>query len=188
MTTLTVHRPTSGDVHRLDNTLVARLRELAQTQPDDRIAETLNAQGFTTQHGLGWTYRRVMDTRRRHHIPTACPITPSDESPRGDGLVSVRTAAQRFHTSRSTILNWARKGLLYSEHKAGVCPLWVRLSPEAIARLSRTTAPPQSLSVRQACQRWHLTKTQLWAAVRARQGRGYRVLCRQHWEFRVIIF
>jgi DNA invertase Pin-like site-specific DNA recombinase len=187
MTTLTVHRPTSGDVHRLDSTLVARIREFARTQPDDRIAEILNAQGSTTQHGFPWTYRRVMDTRRRHQIPTACPITPSDYSPRGDGLVAVRTAAQQFHTSRSTILNWARKGLLYSEHKAGVCPLWVRLSLEDVARLTRTTAPAQSLTVRQACHRWQLTETQLWAAVRAGQYRGYRVLCRQHWEFRVTL-
>jgi DNA invertase Pin-like site-specific DNA recombinase len=185
MTTLTVHRPTSGDVHRLDNTLVARIWELAQTQPDDRIAEILNAQGFTTQHGVGWTYRRVMDTRRRHNIPTACPITPSDDSPRGDGLVSGRTAAQQCHTSRSTILNWARKGLLYSEHKAGVCPRWVRLSPEDVACLTRTLAPPQSLTIRQACQRWQITEAELWAAMRAGQCRGYRVLCRQHWEFRV---
>jgi hypothetical protein len=187
MTTLAVHRPTSGDVHRLDNTLVARIRELAQTQPDDRIAEILNAQGFTTQHGLVWSYRRVMDTRRRHKIPTACPITPSDEFPRGDGLVSVRTAAQQFHTSQSTILNWARKGLVYSEHKAGVCPLWIRLLPEDVARLTLTSAPPESLSIREACRRLHLTESQLWTAVRIGQYTGYRVRCRQHWEFRVTI-
>lgn len=151
MTTLTVHRPTSGDVHRLDNTLVARIRELARTQPADRIAELLNAQGFTTQHGLVWTYRRVLDTRRRHQISTPCPTTPSDDSPRGDGRVSVRTAAQRFHTSLSTSLNWARKGLLYSEHKTGVCPLWVRLSPADVARLTRRRPHPRaSLSAKRA--------------------------------------
>jgi DNA invertase Pin-like site-specific DNA recombinase len=187
ITTLTVHRPTSGDVHRLDSTLVARMRQLAQTQPDDRIAETLNTHGFTTQQGLPWTYRRVQDTRRRHHIPTACPITPCDESPRGDGLVSVRSAAQRFHTSRSTILNWARKGLLYSEHKAGVCPLWIRLLPEDVARLTLTSAPPQSLSLREAGRRLHLTESQLWAAIRRGQGTGYRVLRRQRWQFRVTL-
>jgi hypothetical protein len=171
ITTVAVRRPTSGDVHRLESTLVAHIRELAQSQPDDRSAEILNAPGFTTQQGLPWTYRRVQDTRRRHQIPTACPITPSDDSPRGDGLVSVRTAAQRLHTSRSTILNWTRKGLLYSEHKAGGCPRWVRLSAEDVARLTRTTAPPQSLTVRQACQRWQLTETHLWTAVRAGQYR-----------------
>src|SRR4029453_19147545 len=118
VTTVTVRRPTCGDVHRLDRTVGARIRELAQTYADDRIAALLNAQGFTTQQGLPWTYRRVLDTRRRHHIPTACPITPRDHPPRGDGLVSVHAAAGQFQTSRSTILNWARRGLLYSEQKA----------------------------------------------------------------------
>jgi DNA invertase Pin-like site-specific DNA recombinase len=187
ITTFTVPRPTSGDVHRLDTTVVARIRDLAQTHSDDRIADTLNAEGFTTQHGLAWTYRRVMDTRRRHKIPTACPITPSDDTPRGDGLVPVRTAAQRLQTSQSTILNWARKGLLYSEHKAGICPRWIRLSPEDIARLTCTTAPPQSLTVRQACQRLQLTEPQLWTAVRAGHYQGYRVRDRHHWEFRVTL-
>src|SRR5262245_5547993 len=121
VTTVTVRRPTCGDVHRLDSTVVARIRELAQTYPDDRIATLLNAEGFTTQQGLPWTYRRVQDTRRRHHLPTACPVTPRGSQPRGDGLVSVHTAAKQLQTSRSTILNWARRGLLYSEHKAGIC-------------------------------------------------------------------
>jgi DNA invertase Pin-like site-specific DNA recombinase len=185
ITTLTVHRPTSGDVHRLDSGLVARIRELAQTQPDDRIAEFLNTQGFTTRHGLPWTYRRVMDTRRRHAIPTACPIPPRDEAPRGDGLVSVRMAARQFQTSPGTILHWVRKGLLYSEQKPGVCPLWVRVAPEDIARLTQPTAPPQSLSIRHACQRWQMTVAQLWAGVKAGQYIGYRIRHHQRWEFRV---
>src|SRR5262249_11404902 len=96
VTTMTVRRPTCGDVHRLESTVVARVRELAQTYPDDRIATLLNAEGFTTQQGSPWTYRRVLDTRQRHHLPTACPITPRDYQPRGDGLVSVHTAAQQF--------------------------------------------------------------------------------------------
>lgn len=185
ITTVTVHRPTSGDVHRLDKALVAHIRELAQVQPDDHIAELLNRQGYTTRHGLPWTYRRMMDTRRRHAIPTACPITPRDETPRGDGLVSVQMAARQFHTSPGTILNWIRKGLLYSMHKPGVCPLWVRVTPEDLARLTRTTTPPQSLSIRQACQRWHLTIAQLWAGVKTGQYIGYRIRHNQRWEFRV---
>ena len=129
----------------------------------------------------------MRDTRRRHHISTACPITPRDHQPRGDGLVSVHVAAEQFQTSRSTVLNWARKGLVYSEHKAGVCPLWIRLSPEDVARLTLSSAPPQSLSIRQACKRLHVTEGQLWAAVKAGQYTGYRVHRNQRWEFRVTI-
>jgi hypothetical protein len=161
------------------------MRERAQTQPDDRIAALLNTPGWTTRHGFPWTYRRVMDIRRRHAMPTACPITPRDAAPRGDGLVSVRMAAQHFQTSPGTILPWARKGRLYSEQKPGVCPLWVRAAPEDLARLTRTTAPPQSLSIRHACQRWQITVAQLWAGVKAGQYVGSRIRHHQRWEFRV---
>jgi hypothetical protein len=126
-----------------------------------------------------------MDTRRRHAIPTACPITPRDETPRGDGLVSVRMAARQFQTAPGTILHWVRKGLLYSEQKPGGCPLWGRVAPEDLTRLTRTTAPPQSLSIRQACHPWHITVAQLWAGVKAGQYSGYRIRHHQRWEFRV---
>jgi DNA invertase Pin-like site-specific DNA recombinase len=187
VTTVTVRRPTCGDVHRLDSVVVARIRELAQTDADDQIAALLNAQGFTTQQGLPWTYRRVLDTRRRHHIPTACPITPRGHEPRGDGLVSVHAAARQFETCRSTILNWACRGLLYSEHKAGICPLWIRVLPEDVARLTQRTVPAQSVGIRQACQALHITEAELWAAVKAGHYTGYRVRRHQHWEFRITI-
>jgi hypothetical protein len=187
VTTVRVRRPTCGDVHRLDNAVVARIRELARTHADDRVATLLNAQGSTTHQGLPWTYRRVLDTRRRHHIPTACPIPPRGHEPQGDGLVSVHAAARQFETSCRTILNWARKGLLYSEHKAGLCPLWVRVLPEDVARLTQKTVPAQSLGIRQAYQALHLTEAELWAAVKAGHYTGYRVRCHQHWEFRITI-
>ena len=129
----------------------------------------------------------MLDTRRRHHLPTACPITPRGYQPRGDGLVSVHTAAKQFETSCSTILNWARRGLLYSERKAGICPLWVRVLPEDVARLTQRTVPPRSLSIRQACQTLHVTEAELWATVKAGHYTGYRVRRHQHWEFRITI-
>src|SRR5262249_54253909 len=89
ITTLQGARPRAGDAHRLEAGVVALIRELAQTHADDRIAEILNQRGLVTQQGLPWNYRRVMESRRRHDIASACPITPRDRSPRGDGLLSV---------------------------------------------------------------------------------------------------
>ena len=63
--------------------------------------------------------------------------------------------------------------------------LWVRVTPEDLARLTRTATPPQSLSIRQACQRWHLTVAQLWTGVKTGQYIGYRIRPNQRWEFRV---
>jgi hypothetical protein len=115
VTTLTVPRPTSADAHRLDPTVVALVRELTQTYSDDRIAEILNARGLKTPQGLPWSYRRVIEARYRYRIPTACPITPRDHEPRGDGLLSVNAAAERLEISPNTIVLWARKGILSSE-------------------------------------------------------------------------
>lgn len=187
VTTRMVPRPTSADAHRLDATVVALIRELAQTHPDDRVAEILNQSGRGTQQGLPWSYRLVMETRRRHHIPTACPITPRGNEPRGDGLISVNTAAERFHTHPNTIVLWVRKGILYSEHKTGMCPLWVRVTPEDIARLTQATAPPNSLRIRDARRVLQLSEAQLWDQVKAGHYSICRVRQNQHWEFRITI-
>ena len=187
VTTLTVPRPTSADAHRLDATIVALVRELAQTHSDDRIAEILNARGLKTRQGLPWSYQRVMGMRYRQHIPTACPITPRDHQPCGDGLLSVNAATERLDTSPNTIVLWARKGILSSEQKSGTCPIWVRVTPEDIARLTQSAVPPDSLRIRQACQVLQLTAAQFWAEVKAGHYTIYRVRQNEHWEFRVAI-
>jgi hypothetical protein len=128
-----------------------------------------------------------METRQRHGIPTACPITPRDNQPRGDGLISVNTAAQQLQTHHNTIVLWARKGILYTEHKAGICPLWVRLTPQDTARLTQSSIPPNSLRIRQACQRLHMKEAQFWAEVRAGRYMVYRVRENNHWVFRVTL-
>jgi DNA invertase Pin-like site-specific DNA recombinase len=148
VTTLQVPRPTAGDAHRLEARVVALIGDLAQTHADDQIAEILKERGLVTQQGLPWTYRRVMDTRRRHGIPTACPITPRHSQPRGDGLLSVASAAQQLDTCPNTIVLWARKGIVYSEQKAGTCPIWVRLTPDDVARLMQSIPPAGSLRIR----------------------------------------
>jgi len=187
VTPYTVPRPTAADGHRLDATLVALIRELAQTHPDDQVAELLNQRGLKSQQGLPWSYRLVMETRRRHQIPTACPITPRGSEPRGDGLISLKAAAQRFDAHPNTILLWARKGILYSEHKPGMCPIWVRVTPDDFARLNQVMAPADSLRIRQACKVLRLSEAQLWDQVKAGRYTVCRVQQHQHWEFRIIV-
>ena len=187
VTTLVVHRPTAADAHRLPSATIELIRNLAQQHPDDIIADLLNQQGLKTQHGLDWSYRRVLDNRRRHHIPTACPIVPLDNQPRGDGLVSVKVAAQQFHTSINTILLWARKGILYNEQKVGVCPVWVRITPEDFVRLNQPVAPPDSLQIGQVCKKMQINRAHFWEQVRLGRYTVYRVKEGMHWEFRVTL-
>jgi len=186
-TTLQVRRPTLGDAHRLEASVVALIADLAQNHPDDQIAEILNQRGLVTQQGLLWSYRRVMESRRRHDIPTACPITPRDRAPRSDGLLSVKSAAEQLGTCPNTIVHWARKGIVSSEQKAGTCPIWVRLRADDVARLMQATPPAGSLRIRQACQMLHLSEAQLWAEVKAGRYTVYRVRENKHWEFRITI-
>ena len=185
LTSLAVHRPTTADGHRLPASTVELIRSLAQQHPDDHIAEILNQQGLKTQQGLDWSYRRVMETRRRHHIPSSCPIVPHNKQPRGDGLISAQAAAQYLHTCPNTILLWARKGILYNEHKAGVNPVWVRVTPEDIARLNQPVAPENSLSIRQASKTLQINPTHFWEQVRLGRYTVYRVQKGKQYEFRV---
>jgi len=76
-----------------DPAVIQRVRDLAPTCPDHRIAEHLNAEGLCTQTGKAWTHQRVQSIRKQYHIPTGCPVGPTSTAPRGDGLVSVNTAA-----------------------------------------------------------------------------------------------
>jgi len=186
VTTVSVPRPTTAEAHRLDAGLVAQIRQLAQTHSDDALAEILNQQGLKTRQGLSWTYRRVMGTRRRYAIPTACPITPRDNQPRGDGLLSVTAAAHQLTIRPNTILVWARQGIVASEHKPGLCPIWVRLTPDDVARLTQVTPPANSLRIHQACQVLHLSEAQLWAEIKTGRYTVYRVRQNKHWEFRIV--
>ena len=46
--------------------VLARIGTLAQTLPDDQIAQRLNAEGVRTQTGKPWTYERVWAMRNQH--------------------------------------------------------------------------------------------------------------------------
>jgi hypothetical protein len=114
---LRVRRPSSGEQACTPAPVLDRLRTLAQQHPDDRVAALLNAEGLRTRQGLPWTYRRVGEVRHRHAIPTACPIVPNEDGPRGDGLVAVSVLAAQVGVTRSAIGRWCRCGFLEAEQK-----------------------------------------------------------------------
>jgi hypothetical protein len=113
------------------------------------------------------------------------PIVPHNKQPLGDGLISAQAAAQYLHTCSNTILLWARKGILYNEHKAGLNPVWVRVTPEDIARLNQPIAPEDSLSIRQASTKLQISPTHFWEQVRLGRYTVNRVHKGKQYEFRV---
>lgn len=112
-----------------------RLRTLAQHLSDDQIADRLNADCFPTATGLPWTLARVRAVRRKHHIPTACPLGTPKPGPRGDGLLKAREAAQRLSVHPCMISQWFQSGLITGCQRKPGGWLWIRLTDEDLLRL-----------------------------------------------------
>ena len=113
-----------------DEQVLRRIRQLAPIHPDHRIADLLNADGFVTQTGKTWTYQRVFSIRKQHDIPTGCPIDTGQDIPRGDGLVSVKTAANMLNVSASTIHLWAKQGVLQYDQRVQLSKRWIKVDDE----------------------------------------------------------
>jgi len=184
---LQVYRPSSGDHTRTAEPVLGRIRTLAQQHPDDRISEILNAEGLTTRMGFSWTPERVRHIRAYHGIPTACPIMPQDSETRGDGLISVRAAAERLGVVPSSFTHWCKWGFVQTEQRGPGSPLWLRLTEEDFARLDGTAGNQGygQWTLLQAKHALGLTREEIWE--RARQGEfiAYRTHVGDHWEWRL---
>jgi hypothetical protein len=184
---LHVRRPATSDHLRTPAPVLERLRALAPQLPDERIAEALRGEGFTTRMGLPWTAARVQHIRNNHQIPTGCPTLPPAGHARGDGLVPVRMAAAILGVAPTAIGHWRKWGFLHGEQCGAGSPVWVRLTGEDIARLDGTLAA-------QGYGRWRLrdgqrmlglTNEQLWEKARRQELIAYRARVADHWEWRI---
>lgn len=184
-TTHTVVCPPSGWHCLTDPALVARLRALAPTQPDHRIADQLNTEGICTRTGKPWTAARVASVRKQYAIPTGCPVDPTGGARRGDGLVPVATAAQLLHVSPSLIHVWADHGALATEQRRACSYRWVHLTEEDLARLSGGVACAHLPSLREVMRQRGCTGAEVWALVQAGHYVAYRCFVGRHWEWRL---
>jgi hypothetical protein len=163
------------------------MRTLAQQHPDDRVAALLNAEGLRTRMGLPWTYARVGLVRHRHGIPTACPIVPQADGPRGDGRVSVATVAAQLGVARSVVGRWCRCGFLDADQKATLDPRWIRLTADDLARADGTLAAQGygRWRIREALRVLDLSEEALYQQLRDGTLIAYRAHIGDHWEWRV---
>jgi DNA invertase Pin-like site-specific DNA recombinase len=168
-----------------DANLVQRIREMATTCPDHQIAEHLNAGGVRTQTGKNWTYERVHSIRKQHHIPTRCPIDPTVSAPRGDGLVSVKTAAQLLQISPSLVHLWAKMGVLEYDQRVEASKRWVRITEADVVRLTGSTDCAHLLTIAEVMMARNLTRGEVWAFVRAGWFVAYRSRHGGNWEWRL---
>jgi DNA invertase Pin-like site-specific DNA recombinase len=169
---------------RTETEVITRLRELAQTLPDHRIAERFNAEGLLTRTGKAWTYTRVHSMRKQHGIETACPLHTQEVRQRADGLVPVKVVAQRLAVSPSLVHVWVQHGVLAHDQRQSASRVWVRLDEDDLARLdgSSPLAPhlPGFVEVMRA---EHLSPDALWDRVRRGEYRAFRVQRGQCWQW-----
>jgi DNA invertase Pin-like site-specific DNA recombinase len=165
--------------------LVQRIRELAAHYPDHQIAEILNAEGIATQTGKPWTYKRVVSVRKQHHLPTACPLDPTQPTPRGDGLVSAKSAAQLLQISPALVHLWADHGVLVSDQRVPGSKLWVRVTNADLTRLQGALQCDHLPTIVDVMAERQVTRDEVWALVCAGQYLAYRVRNGRNWEWRL---
>jgi DNA invertase Pin-like site-specific DNA recombinase len=181
-TSLDIPRPRRGTPPA---TAVAnRLRQLVSHLTDDQIAEQLNAEGFPTATGLPWTLDRVRAVRRKHKIPTACPLGSANSSPRGDGLLKAAQVAKRLAVHPSMIALWFRQGLISGHQRKPGGYLWIRLNDDDLHRLDGST-PWQSemISLLQAPQKLGAPSEQIRAMILAGDFTACRIRHQDAWRW-----
>jgi hypothetical protein len=157
---------------------------MAQHYPDDQIAQILNQQQFPTATGLSWTRARVYAVRRKHRIPSACPLQSASPKPRGDGLVKARSAAQRLGVHPSMIADWFSRGLIDGCQAKPRSPLWVSLDDHIFQRLNGQhplTADMHPL--RQVQTSLDLSDADLCDRIRSGEFTPYRICQHNRWRW-----
>ncbi len=179
-----VHCPPLGWHACTDVEVIARLRELAVRHPDHQIAVQLNNEGLRTRTGRPWTYARVHSMRKRHGIPTGCPLNTRDAAPRADGLMPIAVAAKRLGISPSLVHVWVRHGVLRHDQRRSASRVWVRLDAEDLARLDGSSQTAEGLpSFAEVRRTEHLSREVLWDRVCRGEYQAFRVRHGQVWQW-----
>ena len=161
-----------------------RLRQLAQLLPDDQIAEQLNSDHFPTATGLPWTLQRVRAARRKHHIPTTCPLGTQKHGPRGDGLLKSSDIAQLLGVHLCMISQWFQQGLITGHQRKPGGWLWIRLTAEDRHRLDGSAHYlPEMIPLPDAPQVLGVTTVQLRAMLLAGDLTAFRLHQQDTWRW-----
>jgi hypothetical protein len=131
------------------------IAQLARTQTDAEIAESLNRQQITTLRGQRWTVDRVVDCRLKNAIPSAFTLVPALRLADSPYRTTAEIAAE-VQIDQSIVQTWYRLGLVTSKQNGPQSPLWIDWTETAQARLSSTAAfDPRMISVRALGRQQH---------------------------------
>ncbi len=128
-----------AEVVRTKPAVVDRIRALASTHTDQRIAEMLNLEGFTPGTGGFFTTSKIHWIRYANQIPTVCPEAPGacPTGQRGDGRYSTKAVAELLNVDVSTVATWCDQGRLDCVRAKPRGPRWIELTPKIIRKLRK---------------------------------------------------
>ena len=92
---------------RYSDEIIQKIRDLAKTLHDTKIADTLNQLGIKSSSGQPFTSSMIKWLRYKHDIP-ACPT-------HRPGELTVKQVAQRYDVSTHVVYYWLETGILQAQ-------------------------------------------------------------------------
>jgi DNA invertase Pin-like site-specific DNA recombinase len=110
--------PNQPDVMRYPEEFVARIRDLAKTQPDPDIAIILNREGLLSSTGKPFTASMISWIRFKHKVPSPSPDT--DE-------FTVAQIATKFGVSHHVVYYWLEHNLVDARRIGEKGPYFIKI-------------------------------------------------------------
>ena len=119
----------AADRWRHSETLVNKVRELAQQYSDEEIATQLNAEELTSAKGNRFTRSSVSWIRHKHQIPPAQKKNPDE--------LTVHDVAQRFGVSHNVVYYWIERQIIPARRLNQGSPYWISIGGQKAEELEK---------------------------------------------------
>ena len=114
---------------RHSDTLVQRVRELAQNYSDAEIAAQLNVEGLKSNKGNAFTRSSVSWIRNKHAIPPVDKKQPGEQT--------VQEVAQQFGVSPGVVYYWIAHRIITARRLNHGSPYWITIHPQKKRELEK---------------------------------------------------
>jgi hypothetical protein len=112
--------PNIADRMRYPAALVDRVRDLAQSLSDARIADQLNQQGMVSALGKPFTVSMIKWIRYRYKIPAAKLKDPDE--------LTVQQVAEHFGVNPNVVYYWIQHGVIQARRLNSGTMYWIKVS------------------------------------------------------------
>jgi hypothetical protein len=114
---------------RHSDTLVQRVRELAQTYSDEEIAAQFNAEGLKSNKGNAFTRSSVSWIRHKHAIPPVNKKKPGEQT--------VQEVSQQFGVSPGVVYYWIANEIITARRLNQGSPYWITIDSQEQRELEK---------------------------------------------------